>query len=126
MRPIALVAVKVVHTVVWAFFAGCILAIPVASWFGHHAAAAWLTGIVLVEVAILVVNGWRCPLTSLASRYTDERQDNFDIYLPPWLARHNKLIFGVLFCLGVVFAYFNWPSGEAGNDSSSVSAPERM
>jgi len=104
----ALVAVKIVHTIAWAFFAGCILAIPLASWQGKHAAAAWLTAIVFVEVAILVLNGWRCPLTSLAARYTDERHDNFDIYLPLWLARHNKLIFGVLFCLGIAFAYFRW------------------
>ncbi len=103
----ALVVVKVIHTIAWAFFAGCILAIPVASWLGHHRAAAWLTAIVFVEVAILVVNGWRCPLTSLAARYTDERHDNFDIYLPLWLARHNKLIFGILFCLGIAYAYFH-------------------
>jgi hypothetical protein len=29
----------------------------------------------------------RCPLTGIAARYTDDRRDNFDIYLPPWLAR---------------------------------------
>ena len=58
--------------------------------------------------AILVINGWRCPLTSLAARFTDERHDNFDIYLPEWLARHNKLIFGVLFCMGIVFAGSRW------------------
>lgn len=104
----ALVAVKIAHTVAWAFFVACILAIPVASWLGHHTAAAWLIGIVMAEVAILVVNGWRCPLTSLAARFTDERHDNFDIYLPLWLARHNKLIFGVIFCLGVAFATLNW------------------
>ena len=106
----ALIVVKVVHTIAWAFFAGCILAIPVASWRENHAAAAWLIAIVLVEVAILVVNGWRCPLTSLAARYTKERHDNFDIYLPLWLARRNKFIFGVLFCTAIAFAYARWPA----------------
>ena len=107
-RSAALVAVKVAHTVAWAFFAGCILAIPVVSWLGHHVTAAWLTGIVFVEVAILLINGWRCPLTRLAARFTDARHDNFDIYLPLWLARHNKRIFGTLFCLGMVFACAQW------------------
>ena len=106
----ALVAVKVAHTIAWAFFAGCILAIPVASWLGKHTLAAWLIGVVFVEVAILVVNGWRCPLTSLAGRFTEERHDNFDIYLPLWLARHNKSIFGALFCLGIVYAWAQWPT----------------
>ena len=40
MSATALVAVKIVHTIAWAFFAGCILAIPVASWHGHHTLAA--------------------------------------------------------------------------------------
>ena len=104
----ALVLVKILHTVVWAFFVGCIIAIPFAAWRGHNAAAAWLAAIVLGEVLILVANGWRCPLTTLASRFTDERHDNFDIYLPLWLARHNKLIFGVLYVSGLVFAFVRW------------------
>jgi hypothetical protein len=45
-------------------------------------------------VLVLIANGGRCPLTTLAARYTMDRRDNFNIYLPEWLARHNKLIFG--------------------------------
>ena len=104
----ALVAVKVAHTFVWAVFAGCILAIPVVSWRGEYRAAAWLIAVVAGEVAVLVLNGWRCPLTSLAARYTDDRRDNFDIYLPEWLAKHNKLIFGALYAAGVAFAFAGW------------------
>jgi hypothetical protein len=103
--------VKIVHTVDWAFFAVCIIAIPVASWWGHHAAAAWLSAIVFVEVAILVANGRNCPLTAVAARFTEERHGNFDIYLPLWLARHNKLIFGVLYVLSMAFAYVRWREG---------------
>ena len=57
---------------------------------------------------MLAANGWRCPLTAVASRYTDERRDNFDIYLPNWLASHNKLIFGALYVAGVAFALARW------------------
>ncbi|KNZ33236.1 MAG: hypothetical protein AD742_07410 [Methylibium sp. NZG] len=112
-QPRALLAVKIAHTIAWAFFAGCIVAIPVVSWFGHHTVVAWLVGIVFIEVAILLVNGWRCPLTILAERFTDKRHDNFDIFLPPWLARNNKRIFGTLFCLGLVFAYARWAATTA-------------
>jgi hypothetical protein len=63
-----------------------------------------LTGIMLSEVLVLVVNGWRCPLTDLAARYTDDRRANFDIYLPLWLAANNKRIFGSIFAAGVVFS----------------------
>ena len=61
----ALVAVKIAHTVAWAFFAGCIVAIPLASWRGNQTLVAWLIGIVFVEVAILLINGacvrWHSP-----------------------------------------------------------------
>ena len=104
----SLTTIKVVHTIVWAFFAGCIVAIPIASWLGEHRIAAWLATIVFVEVLVLVFNGWRCPLTSMANRYTEDRRDNFDIYLPVWLARHNKLVFGSLYVAGVTFALARW------------------
>jgi hypothetical protein len=100
--------VKIIHTVIWAFFAGCIVAIPFLGWFGMYGYAALLTGIVLVEILIVVLNGWRCPLTDVAAHYTDDRRDNFDIYLPLWLARYNKQIFGSLFVAGVIFTVFQW------------------
>lgn len=104
----ALAVVKLVHTIVWAFFVICILAIPVAASVGRFDASAILIGIVLLEVSVLLINRWRCPLTDVASRYTDARQDNFDIYLPLWLARHNKLIFGLLFVAGIAYTCGRW------------------
>ena len=107
-KPAVLTAIKLTHTIVWAFFVACIVTIPLAAWRGGYGAASWFTAIVAIEVIVLAVNGWRCPLTSVASRYTDERRENFDIYLPIWLARHNKLIFGALYVAGVVFAVAQW------------------
>jgi hypothetical protein len=101
-------AVKVVHTIAWAFFAGCILAIPVYTFRGELVAAAVLIAVVLVEVFIILANRWRCPLTGVAARYTEDRQDNFDIYLPLWLARYNKEIFGSLFFAGLLYTLATW------------------
>jgi hypothetical protein len=103
-----LVVVKVVHTIVWAIFAACIVAIPVASALGEHRLAAWLVAIVAVEVLVLLLNRMRCPLTAVAARFTDDRSDNFDIYLPEWLARYNKHLFGTLYAAAVAFALVQW------------------
>ncbi|HMM68760.1 MAG TPA: hypothetical protein PKC03_17645 [Dokdonella sp.] len=103
-----LIAIKVLHTVVWALFAGCIVAIPIASLLGEHMAAAWLAAIVFAEVLVLALNQWSCPLTSVAARYTEDRRPNFDIYLPQWLARYNKQIFGPLYVASVLFALAAW------------------
>ena len=67
--------------------------------------------VVAVEVSALVVTGMRCPLNDLAGRHTDDRPDGFDIFLPPWLARHNKLIFGTVLAAAEVHLLWRWLSG---------------
>ena len=97
-----LTAIRILHTAVWALMAGSILAVPITALMRRFRWSAALTGLVLMECAVLAFNGGRCPLTDLAARYTAERADNFDIYLPLWLARYNKTIFGALFLAGEV------------------------
>lgn len=98
-----LVAIKTLHTIVWAFFVISIAAIPISASAGRFEWALVCAGIVSVEVLVLAFNRMRCPLTDVAARYTDDRRANFDIYLPEWLARHNKEIFGTLFVLGLLY-----------------------
>jgi uncharacterized membrane protein len=102
-----LFAIKLFHTVVWAIFAGCIIAIPFAVHAGRMLWAALLIGIVMAEVLVIAVNRGSCPLTPIAARYTADRRPNFDIFLPAWLARYNKLIFGALFAGGLVYAAYH-------------------
>src|SRR5262245_31926847 len=104
----ALRKIKLLHTAAWAFFAGCIVLLPFAAWRRRFDVALGLIMIVTGEVAILVWNRFKCPLTGVAARYTDDRRDNFDIYLPLWLARYNKHIFGSLFAAGILFTLFQW------------------
>ena len=104
----ALAVIKLVHTAVWGVFAGCILAMPVLAWHAQFTLAAVLAGVVLVEVMVLWLNGWRCPLTDVAARYTEDRRANFDIFLPEWLARYNMWIFGSLYGLGLAVLAIRW------------------
>ena len=106
-----LLAVKLLHTAAWAFFAGCTFAIPVLGWRDQLAWAGVLCGVVFVEVLVLLFNDWRCPLTPIAARYTDDRRDNFDIFLPLWLARYNKEVFGALYGAGVIYVAYRWLAG---------------
>jgi len=101
-------AIKLAHTAAWAFFVACIVGVPLASWAGRFEFALLCGVAVLVEVAILVLNTWRCPLTAVAARYTDDRRANFDIYLPEFVARHNKGIFGTLYVVGIAVAIVLW------------------
>jgi hypothetical protein len=104
----ALSAIKLGHTVVWAFFVACIAAIAVFAAVGNFRVAAVFTAVVACEVAVLVMNGMRCPLTALAARQTADRRANFDIYLPEWLARNNQAIFGILYAAAVLYLLVRW------------------
>ena len=101
-------AIKALHTAIWAFFVACILGVPAAAWLRRFDWALALTAIVLLECAALGFNGGRCPLTGVAARYTADRRPAFDIYLPEWLARRNKAIFGTLFVLGEALTVWRW------------------
>jgi hypothetical protein len=104
----ALTIIKVAHTLAWAVFVAAIFAIPVASLREEHTIALELCGVIAAEVTVLIITSWRCPLTYLAARYTRDRHHNFDIYLPEWLARYNKEIFGTLYAVFLVFALVRW------------------
>ncbi len=106
-------AVKLIHTVAWAFFASCIVLIPFVAWQHRFALAGILIGTVAIVTLVLVANAWRCPLTDVAARYTDDRRPNFDIYLPRWLARYNKEIFGSLYVVGIVWTLVAWLGSRA-------------
>ncbi|MEX1311345.1 MAG: hypothetical protein AB1Z65_13060 [Candidatus Sulfomarinibacteraceae bacterium] len=110
VRERPLLVIKVVHTIVWVFFVVCIVAVPVLTRRGAFATAACLAAVVLVEVLVLVFNRWSCPLTPVAARHTDDRRANFDIFLPEWLARHNKTVFGWLYVGGLVYLLVSWMS----------------
>jgi hypothetical protein len=101
-------AIKLLHTVIWAILAGSIIVLPFAGAFRRFRWAAVLTGLVLLECCVLALNRGRCPLSDLAQQFTTDRADNFDIYLPNWLARYNKSIFGVWFVAGELVVLGYW------------------
>lgn len=104
----ALRAIKAAHTAIWLFFVACILGAPLAASFGNFTLAGLLVGCVALEALVLLGNKWTCPLTGVAARYSERREENFDIYLPRWLARHNKRIFAPLYLLGAAYSAFAW------------------
>jgi hypothetical protein len=60
--------IKVLHTLIWAFMAACMLVLPVVAVLRRFRWAAILTTVILLECGVLALNGGRCPLTDLAAR----------------------------------------------------------
>ena len=95
--------IKCVHTAIWAVFV-CIIGYVV--WCGITGTITsyswWAAGAVIAEGGVLALFKGSCPLTVAARRYSGSTAHNFDIFLPEWLARYNKVIFTSVFCIGLV------------------------
>lgn len=102
-----LLIIKTLHTVIWALFVLAILYILYAAIMDRIGTLAWSAiALVIFEGIILIINGWRCPLTRLGEKYTERTDVGFDIFLPKWLAKNNKTIFTVLFSVGVILVIY--------------------
>jgi hypothetical protein len=98
-----LVLIKLVHTLIWVFFNVVIFYLLYAVIAGRIDRWVWICiGLIAAEGLVLVVFKNACPVTLVARRYSASERDNFDIYLPNWLARHNKLIYSLIVLAAVI------------------------
>ena len=90
--------IKSIHTVIWLFFNVVIFYLLYAVFSNKIDMWVWICiGIILLESIVLVVFKSICPITLIARKYSNSTKSNFDIFLPEWLAKYNKLIYSVLF-----------------------------
>jgi hypothetical protein len=93
-----LTSIKILHTVIWLFFNVVLFYIAYAVITNKIGKWVWAgVGIIIVEGLVLLIFKGICPLTIVARRHSDSSKDNFDIFLPNWLAKYNKLIYTTIF-----------------------------
>ena len=98
-----LLVIKLIHTLIWAFFVVVIFYVLYSGIYDKVTIYTWIgIGLVLVEGLVLLVFKMFCPLTLVARKYSDSEKDNFDIFLPNWLAKHNKLIFTTIYVVALL------------------------
>src|SRR4051812_42020194 len=102
-----LIWIKLLHTIVWIFFNVVLFYLAYAVVVNKIDARVWMgIGIIVVEGIVLLSFNKMCPLTIVARRYSDSTKDNFDIYLPNWLAKYNKVIYSAIFILIICFLIY--------------------
>lgn len=102
-----LICIKAAHTAIWFFFVSLIFYILYAGITDQVNPYTWLAiAMIIGEGLVLLIFKMSCPLTIMARKYSDSDQDNFDIYLPNWLAKYNKLIFTSIFVIGLIIVVF--------------------
>lgn len=102
-----LILIKLIHTLVWMFFNVVIFYLCYAVIAGKIDKWVWIClGLIGFETIVLLTFRMMCPLTIMARKYSDSPKDNFDIYLPNWLARHNKLIYSIIVGVMLIILFF--------------------
>lgn len=104
-----LTLVKRVHTLIWLFYNGVVLYMLYAAVTDQMDFWFWACYVfLLLEGLVLLLFKFTCPLTLIARRYSDVQKDNFDIYLPEWLARHTKRIYSLIALIIVIITVYQF------------------
>jgi len=99
--------IKIIHTLIWIFFNVVIFYFLYTVIVDQIDAWSWIClGLISLEGLVLVVFKNVCPITIIARKYSQSTQHNFDIYLPNWLAKYNKLIYSTLVLIAVVILIY--------------------
>lgn len=107
MKRNQLLIIKIFHTAIWLFFNVVIFYLLYAALINKIDKWIWICiGLVLLEGMVLWIYNWFCPLTIVARRYTDSTKENFDIFLPNWLAKYNKAIYTSIFSIALIILVY--------------------
>jgi hypothetical protein len=102
-----LVLVKLLHTAIWLFFNVVIFYLLYAVIANRIDKLVWIClALVAGEGIVLLVFKNVCPVTIVARQYSDSARDNFDIYLPNWLAKYNKHIYTSIVLVAVLILVY--------------------
>jgi hypothetical protein len=102
-----LTLIKIIHTAIWIFFNVVIFYMLYAAIANKLDRWLWIGyGFVFLEGLILLMFKSHCPLNLLARHYTNSTKDNFDIYLPAWLAKYTKLIYTTIFAIITIITLY--------------------
>lgn len=102
-----LLYIKIIHTIIWLFYVFIIGYILYASVYNIINLYLFIAiGFVVLEGIILLIFKWKCPLTVIGYKYSNNHEVGFDIFLPKWLAKNNKSIFSAIFAIGVIITIY--------------------
>ena len=98
-----LFVIKLLHSIIWVFFVMVIFYILYSGIANEISTLTWIAiGLVIGEGIVLLIFNMFYPLTIIARKYSDSDKANFDIFLPHWLAKYNKIIFTTIYLAGLL------------------------
>jgi hypothetical protein len=102
-----LILIKTIHTLVWIFFNIVIFYMLYAVLTNKLDIWLWIGyGLFVLEGITLLLFKFFCPLTIIARKYSNSTKENFDIYLPNWLAKYNKTIYTSILVVIIILTIY--------------------
>jgi hypothetical protein len=106
-----LILIKTMHTIIWIFFNVVLFYMAYEIITNRIDNFIWIgIGLIMLEFLVLLFFKMVCPFTIMARKYSNATKENFDIYLPNWLAKYNKQIYTTFFILivfGMIYRALN-------------------
>lgn len=91
------------HSLLFFLICGCTIYVFLAALFDQITLLTWLAfGVVVIELAILLLYDWHCPLTLFAEQNGAESGSVADLFLPKFLADHLFKLFGFTFIITLI------------------------
>jgi len=95
--------IRFVHSVIFWFLTGVLALLLYEVIADRITSLTWIAvALFTLEGIVLLVSGWKCPLTAYAERLGSDHGQVTDAFLPKWLADRVFVIYGGLFAVAVL------------------------
>ena len=102
-----LILIKILHSAIRIFYNIVVFYLLYAVISNKIDKWIWIgLGLIALEGLILLLFKKICPVTLIARKYSSSTSANFDIYLPNWLAKYNKLIYSIIVLIILVILLY--------------------
>ena len=101
--PRSIAFIKAAHTAVFVVLSALLVAVAYEVFADRITGVTWIgVTMFLAEGIVLIMNGWRCPLTAMAEKLGSPHGQITDTLLPKWFADRVFQVYGVLFAGSLV------------------------
>ena len=100
--PRSIYVIKLSHSILFFVLSGLLIAFVYEVIADRVTLISWIAAsLFCAEGIVLILNGWRCPLTGMAEKLGDPHGQITDTFLPKWFADRVFKIYTVLFVLSM-------------------------
>jgi hypothetical protein len=97
-------AIKLFHSFIFLFMVACLVYVLYCAIAGRYDwTLLFALAAIFMEGLALLLNRWRCPLTTLAEKYGAANGAVTDIFLPGWLTRHTFIISTIVVIIELIW-----------------------